>query len=261
MTGPNGSVTSVTGSWVVPALAAGSCSKKTAAEYSSFWIGIDGWTSSTVEQIGTDSDCSSGTPVYYAWYEFYPLNSFYACPSTPPHSRTPPPCPLMNLTPGDVMSATVTNNADGTFTAQIADVTTGANFSTVLTPTRQTGTPQKSSAEWIAEAPCCGKRNSFLPLADFGNVVLGEDNTALHLTNGVPTGEYVLGHGVRHNRTLPIGSFGANSSTAVWSSTMVTQKTPNPAPNPLPTADLMAVPSALSGDGSSFSVQWKSVGP
>ena len=26
----------------------------------------------TVEQTGTDSDCNGGSPVYYAWYEFYP---------------------------------------------------------------------------------------------------------------------------------------------------------------------------------------------
>jgi len=32
--------------------------------------------SSTVEQTGTDSDCSGSSPSYYAWYEFYPHPSY-----------------------------------------------------------------------------------------------------------------------------------------------------------------------------------------
>ena len=39
---------------------------------SAFWVGLDGYTSTSVEQLGTDSDCDSGTPSYYAWYEMYP---------------------------------------------------------------------------------------------------------------------------------------------------------------------------------------------
>src|SRR5580698_2608586 len=41
--------TQVTGSWIVPAA---SCTKGAAAAYAAFWIGIDGWTSNSVEQIG-----------------------------------------------------------------------------------------------------------------------------------------------------------------------------------------------------------------
>ena len=36
--------------------------------YSSFWVGIDGFSSSSVEQMGTDSDVVNGIPTYYAWY-------------------------------------------------------------------------------------------------------------------------------------------------------------------------------------------------
>src|SRR4051794_17995144 len=58
----------VKGTWTQPA------AKCTAGEnsWSSPWVGIDGDTSNTVEQIGTDTDCSNGTPFYYAWYEMYP---------------------------------------------------------------------------------------------------------------------------------------------------------------------------------------------
>ncbi|MEU6201271.1 G1 family glutamic endopeptidase [Streptomyces sp. NPDC047061] len=53
--------------WVLPAV---SCTSGN--QYSSVWVGLDGYTSSTIEQIGTEADCSNGTPVYYAWYQFYP---------------------------------------------------------------------------------------------------------------------------------------------------------------------------------------------
>ena len=69
------SVTSVSGSWTVPKV---TCGKGSSTEYASFWVGIDGWDSSTVEQTGTDSDCSNGKPSYYAWYEFYPEGAYYA---------------------------------------------------------------------------------------------------------------------------------------------------------------------------------------
>ena len=51
-----GTYTTVTASWVQPAV---TCS---GTAYSSFWVGIDGDTSNTVEQTGTEADCSSGSP-------------------------------------------------------------------------------------------------------------------------------------------------------------------------------------------------------
>jgi Peptidase A4 family len=256
-TTPTGvTVTYVSGSWIVPALAKGSCGKGTQAEYSSFWIGIDGWYSNTVEQIGTDSDCSSGKPVYYAWYEFYPEGSFYACPAASGKNRTPPPCPLQDLTPGDVMSASVTyNTGSKNFTAVITDESIGASFTTTFTPNGKTGTPQLSSAEWIAEAPCCGKHNSMLPLANFGTVDLGEDygNPPVIGTNSVTV----------NNVSSLMGAV-TTPAAALWSSTMINENTPAsdiPPNGTIPPTDYMAIPSSISSDFSSFSVTWKSVGP
>src|ERR1700692_4289152 len=62
------SFTRAEGSWIVPTV---DCSK-TPGTYSVFWVGLDGYSSSTVEQTGTDSDCDGDTASYYAWYEFYP---------------------------------------------------------------------------------------------------------------------------------------------------------------------------------------------
>ncbi len=123
---------------------------------SAFWVGLDGYTSTSVEQIGTDSDCDSGAPSYYAWYEMYPDPSV-----------TLPTADAVN--PGDHLTALVTSNAAGTsFTLIIKDTSTGWTFSTT-----QTGSGYaRSSAEVIAEAPseCTALFCSEIPLADFGHV-------------------------------------------------------------------------------------------
>src|SRR5262249_48179989 len=73
VTASSGAVSDVKASWVVPAVQ-GNCPSTN--QYASFWVGIDGYSSNTVEQIGTDSDCQNGQPVYYVWYEFYPHWSY-----------------------------------------------------------------------------------------------------------------------------------------------------------------------------------------
>ena len=141
VTGANGSVTNVEGSWIVPTV---TCPSST-NQYASFWIGIDGYDSNTVEQIGTDSDCQNGTGTYYAWYEFYPHFS-YNIP--------------MRVNPGDTIRAQVSNSG-GTFTVTITD---GSQKFTIA---QKMPNAKTSSAEWIAEAPYSG---GVLPLSDFGTV-------------------------------------------------------------------------------------------
>src|SRR5450755_4908524 len=68
-TGANGAFKSVSASWTEPT---GKCTSRRSAQYSSFWVGLDGFNSGSVEQTGTDVDCSGRTPVYYGWYEMYP---------------------------------------------------------------------------------------------------------------------------------------------------------------------------------------------
>ena len=123
---------------------------------SAFWVGLDGYNSTSVEQLGTDSDCDSGTPSYYAWYEMYP-NPSETLPSQYP------------VKPGDQLTALVASNTAGTsFTLEIKDTTAGWTFSTT-----QTGSGfARSSAEVIAEAPssCSVLFCSEVPLADFGQL-------------------------------------------------------------------------------------------
>ena len=138
----------VKGSWTQPNVICPANKK----QYASFWVGLDGFNSNSVEQIGTESDCAGkDRPSYYAWFEMYPA-------------------PLTHLTmtirPGDAISAEV-SSVGSLYTLTITNVTVGQTFTT-----KQTAAAQNSSAEWIAEAPsfCTPKRCSVLPLADFGTV-------------------------------------------------------------------------------------------
>ena len=137
--------TSVSASWTQPT------AKCSAGEtsYSSFWVGLDGYNSSTVEQTGTDADCSSGTPRYYAWYEMYP--------KFPVNLSNP-------VVPGDQLTASVTVGSGGRFTLTIGDTSQGWSFTT----TQKLNHASLSSAEVIAEAP--SSRGGVLPLANFGTV-------------------------------------------------------------------------------------------
>jgi len=136
--------TSVSASWKQPAV---TCTSATA--YSSFWVGLDGDTSNTVEQTGTDADCSGSTPQYYAWYEMYP--------KFPVNLRG-------TVRPGDHLSASVTTDGSGRFTLTITDSTQGWTNTT----NARLKSAKLASAEVIAEAP--SSSGGVLPLANFGTV-------------------------------------------------------------------------------------------
>ncbi|MDG6902646.1 MAG: hypothetical protein JRM80_11910 [Nitrososphaerota archaeon] len=191
VTGTSGSVSAASDSWVVPSVTCPS----SGTYYSSFWVGIDGYTSSTVEQTGTDSDCHNGVASYYAWYEFFP---------SPSHTIS-----AITVHPGDVMAAVVFYSA-GTFKAQIKDETTGAQFGASATVSGAA----RSSAEWIVEAPStCLLKCHLTSLADFGTAKFGLDNTGISMTCEL----------IMNGATGSIGSFGSN----VQEITMVSQTNPS----------------------------------
>jgi hypothetical protein len=138
-----GGVSRVAANWVVPAVSS------TVSGYSSAWVGIDGWSSSTVEQIGTDSDYLNGHAQYYGWYEMYP--------AAPVNLS-------LAIRPGDTISASVSYSGPNQFVLSITDVTTGGSFSTTQTLAQA----QRSSAEWVQEAP--SSVSGVLPLANFGTI-------------------------------------------------------------------------------------------
>jgi hypothetical protein len=144
------SVTDVSGTWTVPTATASS-SKSTA--YSSVWVGIDGYNSSSVEQIGTDSDVVNGKATYYVWYEMYPQASSDVTG--------------MTISAGDTISASVQYLASGSHAGQFElSITDTSRANDSFTIYENGSGLQRSSAEWIVEAP--SSNSGVLPLANFG---------------------------------------------------------------------------------------------
>jgi Peptidase A4 family len=142
-TGPAGSFTSVSSSWAQPGVNCGA-----ANTFSSFWVGLDGAGTPTVEQTGTEADCANGAARYRGWYEFFPNAPVFFAD---------------RVQPGDTISASVVVGAAGTFTLTVSD----ANQGWTQTIQQAEADARLGSAEVIAEAPSNG---TVLPLADFGTV-------------------------------------------------------------------------------------------
>jgi hypothetical protein len=155
----NGRYTSVSASWTQPTA---SCTSATT--YSSFWVGLDGDGSSTVEQTGTSADCSGGVPKYYAWYEMYP--------------KFPVNLSLA-IRAGDSIAGSVTTDGGGRFTLTIRNTTTGQTFTT----TQRLNRAKLASAEAIAEAP--SGSGGVLPLTNFGTARFSSTTV-----NGQPIGSF-----------------------------------------------------------------------
>jgi hypothetical protein len=211
------SFSAVAGSWVQPAA---TCTPGGAA-YAAFWVGLGGFspTSDALEQTGTETDCSlGGAPRYSMWYELLPA---------------PPVTVKLVVRPGDTISASVAVSGT-TVTIKIRNVTRHTAFGKKL----RMAAPDRSSAEWIAEAPStCGATGcQTLPLANFGTVSF--------------SGATAIGAG--HHGTI---------ADPAWAATAVTLHGGGPSAfrgrfvGDSPDAD--AVPSGLGGDGASFSVAWQ----
>jgi hypothetical protein len=141
--------TKVTGSWTEP-----SASCTSATSLAAFWVGIDGYSSGSVEQDGTLIECIGGTPAYYTWWEMYPSNAIQIVGSS--------------LKPGDKIVSSVVKSGTS-YTLKVTDSTTPANSFTT-TQSCAAATCVDSSAEWIAEAPS-GSAGVY-PLSNFGSWTL-----------------------------------------------------------------------------------------
>ena len=128
--------------------------------YSAAWIGLGGYsvTSSALEQIGTEIDCSfAGQVRSSVWYELVPAPSRAV---------------KLTVRPGDLIEATV-NVVGHTVWVSLADLTGHRSF----TKTLHASSVDVSSAEWIIEAPsdCISATVcQTLPLANFGSATFGD---------------------------------------------------------------------------------------
>jgi Peptidase A4 family len=127
VSGSPGEFTSISGSWTEPTV---TC--ETTNDLFSPWLGLDGFGDSTVEQVGVETDCSSGQPQLAGWYELYPAAPVFWSNA---------------VSQGDQINASV--------------VYTGKTYSLTLTDSTKgwshTGTGsvagQNSSAEAVLESP------------------------------------------------------------------------------------------------------------
>jgi hypothetical protein len=196
VTGANGAYKSVSASWTEPTATCTSSGRgrRGSDSYAAFWVGLDGYSSDSVEQTGTDSDCAGTTPQYYGWYEMYPAY----------------PVDFSNtVKPGDAMSASVTFSGTETYTLVLHDAT--QNWTQTVTE-NESGL-DRSSAEVITEAP--SSSSGVLPLANFGTV-----NYSVSAANGTSLGSQspteiimINNSGADKDSTSAIGSGGGFSNT------------------------------------------------
>jgi hypothetical protein len=177
----------VAATWTEPT---GTCSGSTTS-LAAFWVGIDGYSDSTVEQDGTIIECVSGTPSYFDWWEMYPTNAVQV---------------VKSVSPGDKIVAIV--DKSGThYTLKVTDSTHLAD-SFVKKQTCSASSCTDGSAEWIGEAPCCSSGTTPYPLTNFGS-------WTVH--NGFAIGSGTGG---------PISSFPADRITMVNGSTNAIEAKP-----------------------------------
>jgi hypothetical protein len=130
--------------------------------WTSEWVGLDGFASNTVEQDGTDAFCGGAdrkTPHYAAWYELYPAPSIN----------------VFRVHPGDTID-TVVFFKHGKFHLTVADLTTHRSATHVAA----CSACLRSSAEWIVERPAlCANASCtkaiLTALANFGSTTMRQD--------------------------------------------------------------------------------------
>lgn len=194
-TGTPGQFTSVSTSWTQPAVTCGATNTS-----SSFWAGLDGDGTNTVEQTGTEADCANGTATYAGWWEMFP--------NAPVFYNNP-------VQPGDSMTASVKSDGNGNFTLTLSDTSQGWSQSTQ----QANANAQLGSAEVIAEAPSNG---TVLPLSNFGTVTFGNNtvNGAAIGNSGAAPLTMVSQNGV--TEATPSALAGGNSFTVTWDNDGVT---------------------------------------
>jgi hypothetical protein len=159
-----GSIYEVTSEWYTPTVTCGSA--PSGGSYQVSWVGIDGYGTGTVEQVGTLSYCSTtgATPGYYSWWEFAPYNSVQLYAS---------------ISGGDFVQAYVLYNPAacvsgvcGIYTLSFADLSAGTSFSVTGDPAtcNSSGFCEggvDGSAECISEAPSGFGYSGITPVADY----------------------------------------------------------------------------------------------
>jgi hypothetical protein len=142
-------VSSISGEWVIPQVQCPSGNYKYQGTYVVNWVGIDGATNGTVEQLGTGTQCFEGVEYYYVWYEMFPAGTVeegtVACINNNVN------CPQ----PGDFIHASVTvtpGSGTNNYKLSLTDFTRPQESFSV-DKTCAPSVCKDASAEWIVERP------------------------------------------------------------------------------------------------------------
>lgn len=139
----------VSATYTIPSL---NCSISPDPSFDSQWVGLDGYTSATVEQAGTYAYCSGGTPSYFAFYEMYPNVAV----------------PFSGVNPGDSITVSVFFTGSQWQLMLINNTSSAATGFTVTQPCPSGSTCRNANAEVISEVPNGGPPHA--SLADYGIV-------------------------------------------------------------------------------------------
>ena len=206
--GGAGTFTRVAASWAEPAV---TCTATNT--FASFWVGLDGDGTNSVEQTGTEADCDGGAATYQGWFEMF-LNApvFYDNP----------------VEPGDAMSASVVADGGEAFTLTLADSTQGWTQTTNQT----SDTAQLGSAEVIAEALSDGT-GTVLPLSDFGTVSFADATAGTTAIGNENPSALTMVSANDVTEATPSALTGGSAFTVTWDSNGTTATA---APTPTGTA-------------------------
>jgi hypothetical protein len=183
-----GTFTSASATWVQNA---GVCTSGDGNTDMSPWVGIDGFTSSSVEQIGTSVDCSGASADYYAWYEMYPAN-FVTINKT--------------IKAGDSFTGSVTRSGS-TYTLKLVNNTEGWTYSI-----NKSASDKNSSAEAVMEQA-----------GDHLTKWNGTDPFTSFLVNGSPVGSFTASTYTIYQMEIQNGSTLCDSTSALSSNENFTE--------------------------------------
>jgi hypothetical protein len=206
------SVSSVSGSWVVPRVDGPS----SGTTHSAVWVGIDGFSNGTVEQVGTEQDVVNGTPVYDAWWEMFSTG------------RQQPEQVITGMTvmPGDSITASVQFISSGThanqFYLSIVDNSRSNDSFSTYQMSSQTQSPlaQRNCAEWIVEAPTI-VGSGIASLADFGSVTFTSASAVINGVSGA------INSSSWQSQALNMTSDGTSRGTALDTTSVLTNSGKN----------------------------------
>jgi hypothetical protein len=238
-------VSYVSGSWTIPTVQCLPAPYENQDAFLADWVGIDGLTNGTVEQLGTGVQCFEGVEYYYVWYEMFPAGTVEEGTTACINDNVD--CPQ----PGDRISASVSvtpaGDGNNNYTLQLTDHTRPQESFSV-TASCATTTCADSSAEWIVERPAfeLSFGPQIVPLADFG--------TSFFSSADVVSGGRFSSSG--HFQDGPVYDIPMTDDTLSYYLDCVDQ--PAPPGTQLLTTDTTACPTVAPSGNGGFETSWDS---